>query len=66
MEIRKTKPRCFRELRHGFGVGVRSKQRVHDEHEGNRSGALTLDVPADKLTVSVINKYLELKGRGAI
>ena len=23
-------------------------------------------VPADKLTVSVINKYLELKGRGAI
>ena len=24
------------------------------------------DVPADKLTVSVINKYLELKGRGAI
>ena len=32
----------------------------------NRSGVLTLDVPADKLTVSVINKYLELKGRGAI
>ena len=27
---------------------------------------MTLDVPADKLTVSVINKYLELKGRGAI
>ena len=32
----------------------------------NRSGVLTIDVPADKLTVSVINKYLELKGRGAI
>lgn len=32
----------------------------------NRSGVLTLDVPADKLSVSVINKYLELKGRGAI
>lgn len=31
-----------------------------------RSGVLTLDVPADKLTVSLINKYLELKGRGAI
>lgn len=32
----------------------------------NRSGVLTLDVPADQLTVSVINKYLELKDRGAI
>jgi uncharacterized protein (DUF58 family) len=32
----------------------------------NRSGVLTLDVPADKLTVSVINTYLELKGKGAI
>jgi uncharacterized protein (DUF58 family) len=32
----------------------------------NRSGVLTIDVPADKLTLSVINKYLELKGRGAI
>lgn len=32
----------------------------------NRSGVLTIDVPADQLTVSVINKYLELKGRGAI
>ena len=32
----------------------------------NRNGVLTLDVPADKLSVSVINKYLELKGRGAI
>jgi uncharacterized protein (DUF58 family) len=32
----------------------------------NRSGVLTLDVPADKLTISVINKYLELKGKGAI
>jgi uncharacterized protein (DUF58 family) len=32
----------------------------------NRSGVLTLDVPADKLSVSVINKYLELKGRGVL
>jgi uncharacterized protein (DUF58 family) len=32
----------------------------------NRSGVLTLDVPADKLTVSVINKYLELKDRGTL
>jgi uncharacterized protein (DUF58 family) len=32
----------------------------------NRSGVLTLDVPADKLTVSVINTYLELKQRGRI
>lgn len=32
----------------------------------HRSGVHTIDVPADKLTVSVINKYLELKGRGAI
>jgi len=32
----------------------------------NRSGVLTLDVPADKLTVSVINTYLELKGRGRL
>ena len=32
----------------------------------NRNGVLTIDVPADQLTVSVINKYLELKGRGAI
>jgi len=32
----------------------------------HRHGALTLDVPADKLTVAVINKYLELKGRGRI
>lgn len=32
----------------------------------NRHGVLTIDVPADQLTVSVINKYLELKGRGAI
>lgn len=30
------------------------------------SGVLTLDVPADKLNVSLINKYLELKGRGAL
>lgn len=32
----------------------------------NRNGVLTLDVPADKLTVSVINTYLELKERGRI
>ncbi len=32
----------------------------------NRSGVLTLDVPADKLTVGVINTYLELKARGAL
>jgi uncharacterized protein (DUF58 family) len=32
----------------------------------NRSGVLTLDVPADKLSISLINKYLELKERGAI
>ena len=29
-------------------------------------GVLTLDVPADKLTVAVINRYLELKGRTMI
>ncbi len=32
----------------------------------NRSGVLTLDVPADKLTISVINTYLQLKGRGQL
>lgn len=32
----------------------------------NRSGVLTLDVPADRLTVSVINTYLELKGKGRL
>ena len=26
-------------------------------------GAVTLDVPADRLTVTVVNKYLELKAR---
>jgi uncharacterized protein (DUF58 family) len=31
-----------------------------------RLGAMTLDVPADKLTVSVVNKYLELKARGRL
>jgi uncharacterized protein (DUF58 family) len=31
-----------------------------------RAGVLTLDVPADRLGVSLINRYLELKGRGAI
>ncbi|GAB4118424.1 MAG: DUF58 domain-containing protein [Roseiflexaceae bacterium] len=30
------------------------------------SGVLTLDVPADQLSVSLINKYLELKGRGML
>jgi len=29
-------------------------------------GILTLDVPANKLTVAVVNKYLELKARGRI
>ncbi len=28
-----------------------------------REGVLTLDVPADQLSISVINRYLELKGR---
>jgi len=32
----------------------------------NQAGVLTLDVPADKLSVAVINKYLELKTRGAL
>jgi uncharacterized protein (DUF58 family) len=32
----------------------------------NRHGVLTLDVPADKLTINVINSYLELKGRGKL
>jgi uncharacterized protein (DUF58 family) len=32
----------------------------------NRSGVLTVDVPADMLTVSVINTYLELKARGKL
>ena len=32
----------------------------------NRHGVLTLDVPADKLTVSLINTYLELKGKGKL
>lgn len=29
----------------------------------NRKGVLTLDVPAQKLTMAVINKYLELKAK---
>jgi uncharacterized protein (DUF58 family) len=29
-------------------------------------GVLTLDVPANELTISVVNKYLELKARGRI
>ncbi|MEN9937736.1 MAG: hypothetical protein RLZZ387_4315 [Chloroflexota bacterium] len=32
----------------------------------HRSGVLTLDVPADRMSVSLINTYLELKGRGAL
>jgi uncharacterized protein (DUF58 family) len=32
----------------------------------NQAGVLTLDVPADKLSVAVIDKYLELKNRGAL
>jgi uncharacterized protein (DUF58 family) len=32
----------------------------------NRAGVLTLDVPADKLSIAVINKYLELKTRGLL
>ncbi|WP_026370164.1 DUF58 domain-containing protein [Kallotenue papyrolyticum] len=31
-----------------------------------RAGVLTLDVPADQLSVALINKYLELKTRGAL
>ena len=31
-----------------------------------RRGALTIDVPADKLTPAVVNKYLELKARGRL
>ena len=29
-------------------------------------GVLTLDVPANQLSVGVVNRYLELKSRGAI
>jgi uncharacterized protein (DUF58 family) len=32
----------------------------------HRRGALTIDVPADKLTPAVVNKYLELKARGTL
>jgi uncharacterized protein (DUF58 family) len=31
-----------------------------------RRGVLTLDVPADRLTVAVVNKYLELKARSQL
>ena len=31
-----------------------------------RQGILTLDVPADELSVSVINRYLEIKAREMI
>lgn len=32
----------------------------------NRGGVHTMDVPADRLTIGVINTYLELKGRGLL
>jgi uncharacterized protein (DUF58 family) len=32
----------------------------------HQAGVLTLDVPADKLSIAVINKYLELKTRGTL
>ena len=32
----------------------------------SRRGALTIDVPADKLTAAVVNKYLEVKARGRL
>jgi len=32
----------------------------------HQAGVLTIDVPADKLSVAVINKYLELKTRGML
>lgn len=32
----------------------------------HRNGVLTLDVPADRLSVAVIERYLELKGRGVL
>ncbi len=32
----------------------------------NRAGALALDVEADKLSIAVINKYLELKSRSVL
>ncbi len=46
-------------------------QRVLDErratlHRLELQGALTLDVPASQLSASVINKYLEIKGRGML
>jgi hypothetical protein len=31
-----------------------------------RSGVMTIDVPADKLSISVINTYLQLKDRGTL
>jgi uncharacterized protein (DUF58 family) len=32
----------------------------------HRNGVMTLDVPANRLSVALINRYLELKGRGAL
>jgi uncharacterized protein (DUF58 family) len=31
-----------------------------------RQGVLTLDVPADELSIAVVNRYLELKARQLI
>jgi uncharacterized protein (DUF58 family) len=46
-------------------------QRVLDERRAalqrlEMQGVLTLDVPASQLSAAVINKYLEIKGRGAL
>ncbi|HEY3340722.1 MAG TPA: DUF58 domain-containing protein [Anaerolineae bacterium] len=46
-------------------------QRVLDErraalHKLGMQGVLTLDVPASQLSAAVINKYLEIKGRGLL
>jgi uncharacterized protein (DUF58 family) len=48
-----------------------SAQRVLDERRAalqklEMQGVLTLDVPASQLSAAVINKYLEIKGRGAL
>lgn len=61
-----------RPVQHSDGVYQRAvAEMLLDERQVvldtlNRSGVLTLDVPADKLTVSVINTYLELKARGKL
>jgi uncharacterized protein (DUF58 family) len=48
-----------------------SAQRVLDDRRAvlqrlEQQGALTLDVPASQLSASVINKYLEIKGKGVL